>query len=145
MIERGKNHLGALCVVAANLAERAWAVMNRGTPYVICDTDGTPVTADQAATIITQHRTVPPDVPSRQRSKKGKAPQAISTRRHQRGDLPRNHRRAPTPTGSTRRHCRLDNASLDSRNRHRQSECLLRPPAARRAPIRNAEARDRQT
>jgi hypothetical protein len=32
MVERGKNHLGALCVVAANLAERAWAVMNRGTP-----------------------------------------------------------------------------------------------------------------
>ena len=38
MVERGKDHLGALCVVAANLAERAWAVMNRGMPYVICDT-----------------------------------------------------------------------------------------------------------
>ena len=74
MIERGKNHLGALCVVAANLAERAWAVMNRGTPYVIRDTDGTPVTADQAATIIAQHWTVPSDVRSRRRSKNGKAP-----------------------------------------------------------------------
>ena len=40
MVERGKDHLGALCVVAANLAERFWAVMNRGMPYVICDTDG---------------------------------------------------------------------------------------------------------
>ena len=29
MVERGKDHLGALCVVAANLAERSWAVMNR--------------------------------------------------------------------------------------------------------------------
>ena len=46
MVERGKDHLGALCVVAANLAERAWAVMDRGMPYVICDTDGTPVTPD---------------------------------------------------------------------------------------------------
>ena len=44
MVERGKDHLGALCVVAANLAERFWAVMNRGMPYVICDTDGRPVT-----------------------------------------------------------------------------------------------------
>jgi hypothetical protein len=31
-------------VVAAHLAERAWAVMDRGMPYVVCDIDGTPVT-----------------------------------------------------------------------------------------------------
>jgi transposase len=97
MIERGKNHLGALCVVAANLAERAWAVMDRGTPYVICDTDGTPVTPDQAAAIIARHWTVPTEVRSRRRSKKGKAPQAISTRRHQRGDLPRNPSSSANP------------------------------------------------
>jgi Transposase IS116/IS110/IS902 family len=42
MVERGKVHLGALCVVAAHLGERAWAVMDRGMPYVICDTDGVP-------------------------------------------------------------------------------------------------------
>jgi transposase len=43
MTQRGKDHLGARCVVAASLAERAWTVMRRGTPYVICDTDGRPV------------------------------------------------------------------------------------------------------
>jgi hypothetical protein len=42
MVERGKDHLGALCVVAAHLGERAWTVMDRGMPYVLCDTDGTP-------------------------------------------------------------------------------------------------------
>ena len=42
MTQRGKDHLGALCVVAACLAERAWTVMRRGTPYLICDTDGQP-------------------------------------------------------------------------------------------------------
>jgi transposase len=89
MVERGKNHLGALCVVAANLAERAWTVMNRGMPYVICDNNGTPVTPEQAAAIIAERWAVPTDVRARRRSKKGKAPQAISTRRHQRGDLPR--------------------------------------------------------
>jgi hypothetical protein len=96
MVERGKNHLGALCVVAANLAERAWTVMNRGMPYVICDTDGTPVTRDEAEAIISKRWTVPAEVRGHRRSKKGKAPQAISTRRHQRGDLPR----AASSTGS---------------------------------------------
>jgi hypothetical protein len=97
MVERGKNHLGALCVVAAHLAERAWVVMNRATPYVICDTDGTPVTAEQAAAIIAERWTVPTDVRARRRNKKGKAPQAVSTRRHERGDLPQ-------PASSTRHH-----------------------------------------
>ncbi len=32
MVRRGNDHLGAVCVVAAHLAERAWAVMDRGMP-----------------------------------------------------------------------------------------------------------------
>ena len=51
IVERGKDHLGARCVVAANLAERAWAVMERGMPYVVCDVDGTPVTPEEAEAI----------------------------------------------------------------------------------------------
>jgi transposase len=105
MVERGKNHLGAICVVAANLAERAWTVMRRNAPYVICDTDGTPVTATQATATIAEHWTVPDEVRARRRSKKGKAPQAISRRRHQRGDLPRSpsstHNDEPVNTPAT--------------------------------------------
>jgi hypothetical protein len=52
MVERGKDHLGALCVVAASLAERFWAVMNRGRPYLVCDIDNTPVDTAQAKAII---------------------------------------------------------------------------------------------
>lgn len=90
MVERGKDHLGALCVVAANLAERFWAVMTRGMPYVICDTDGRPVTPTEAKAIIVEHWTVPPEVRARRRSKKsGKAPQTTRAGRHARGDLPR--------------------------------------------------------
>ena len=49
-------------------------------PYVICDTDGHPVTADQARTIIAEHWTVPADVRARRRSKKAaKAPQQVLT------------------------------------------------------------------
>ena len=97
MVERGKNHLAALCVVAATLAERAWIVLKRQTPYIIRDNDGTPVTAEQAAAIIAEHWTVPTDVRARRRNKKtGKAPQAITTRTHRRGDLPQHASSTPT-------------------------------------------------
>jgi hypothetical protein len=79
MVQRGKDHLGALCVVAAHLAERAWAVMDRGTPYVVCDIDGTPVSPTQAKAIIAEHWTVPEQVRRRRRSRKGKAPQQVLT------------------------------------------------------------------
>lgn len=89
MVERGKDHLGALCVVAASLSERFWAVMNRAEPYTIRDTDGRPVSPAEAKAIITEHWTVPPEVRARRRSKKaGKAPQKIPTGPSRRGDLP---------------------------------------------------------
>jgi len=97
MVERGKDHLGALCVVAANLAERAWVVMHRQTPYVVCDTDGAAVTAAEAKAIIAAHWAVPAEVRARRRSKKGgKAPQQVlaahgkpsARSAGRRGDLP---------------------------------------------------------
>jgi transposase len=91
MTERGATHLKACCVVASHLAERAWTVLNRGTPYVICDNNGNPVTPAEAKKIITEKWTVPEDVRKRRRSRKtaGKAPQAATTGPHRRGDLPR--------------------------------------------------------
>jgi transposase len=79
MVQRGKDHLGAVCVVAAHLAERAWTVMDRGMPYVICDIDGTPVTPEQAKQIIAERWTVPEEVRRRRRSRKeaGKAPHQV--------------------------------------------------------------------
>lgn len=53
MVERGKDHLGALCVVAANLA---WAVMDHGMPYVVCDVDGSPVSAEVHIPVIPDTR-----------------------------------------------------------------------------------------
>ena len=97
MTERGKTHLGALCVVAAHLAERAWRVLQRGTPYVICDIDGRPITPDEAKAIIADQYTVTADQRARRRSKKvGKAPQRVleaHVKSHtngvdKRGDLP---------------------------------------------------------
>ena len=94
MVERGKDHLGATCVVAANLAERAWTVMRRGEPYIIKDTDGRAVTPAEAKAIIDQHFAVPAEVRARRRSKKaGKAPRNVLAgqsrpQKGQRGDLP---------------------------------------------------------
>ncbi|MFF3857539.1 IS110 family transposase [Micromonospora sp. NPDC002575] len=102
MVERGSGHLKALCVVAARLAERAWTVMRRRMPYVICDTDGTPVTPTEAKTVIAEQWTVPTSVRARRRSTKptttkaGKAPQRVLTgharsdarNADKRGDLP---------------------------------------------------------
>lgn len=104
MVERGKDHLGALCVVAANLAERFWTVMNRQMPYVICDTDGRAIDDDQTKTIIAEHWTVPPEVRARRRSKKtGKAPQTAPTRPSTRGDLPPTRSSASQPTAVNQR------------------------------------------
>jgi transposase len=91
MTERGAGHLKACCVTAAHLAERAWAVMHRGTPYVICDNDGNPVTPEQAKKIIAEKWTVPEDVRKRRRSgkQKRKAPQQAPAGPGKRGDLPR--------------------------------------------------------
>jgi hypothetical protein len=99
MTERGKDHLGALCVTAASLAERSWTVMHRGTPYVLCDTDGRPVTPAQAKAIIAERWTVPAEVRARRRGKKtGKAPQKVLAGQYARGDLPR----GTTPPGRER-------------------------------------------
>jgi hypothetical protein len=78
MVERGKDHLGACCVVAAHLAVRAWAVLHRGMPDVICHTDDRPVSPDDAKAIIAERWTVPAEVRARHGSKKvGKAPQQV--------------------------------------------------------------------
>lgn len=71
MTAKGAAHTKALTVVAARLAERAWVVMHRRSPYVICDTDGTPLTPAEARHIIADRFTVPADIRARRRSKKG--------------------------------------------------------------------------
>ena len=92
MTERGKDHLGALCVVAACLAERAWTVMRRGTPYVICDTDGQPVTAGPGQSDHRRALDRAPEIRARWRSKKtGKAPRKSSKDNSERGSLPRDN------------------------------------------------------
>jgi transposase len=99
MTERGATHLKACCVVAGHRAGRAWTVLNRGTPYVICDNNGTPVTAAEAKKIIAEKWTVPEEVRKRRRSRKiaGKALRRPPGRTSE-ATLP-----APDPHGPTAR------------------------------------------
>ena len=80
VVQRGANHIKALCVVAAELGERAWRVMHRGEAYVLRNVDGRTVSHDEAIAIIAAHWTVPDEVRRRRRSRKitkGKAPQQV--------------------------------------------------------------------
>jgi hypothetical protein len=113
MAERGKDHLGALCVVAANLGERAWVTMQRGMPYVICDTDNNAVSPEEARAIIAERFCVTEEIRRRRRSKKtkkmGKAPQKVlkghvrsgTQGADRRGDPPR-HPSSPSPSRSVK-------------------------------------------
>ena len=103
MVERGADHLKACCVVAAHLAERLHAVLVRAMPYVVCDTDGTPVDPATAKQLIAEHWTVPREVRARRRSRKttsttraGKVPQHVLTG-HDRSDTQRADRRGDLP------------------------------------------------
>ena len=67
-------------------------IFDRGVPYVICDTDGVPVTPQQAKTIIAERWTVPEEV-RRRRSRKGRplsksSPDMSLAPKAQRGDPP---------------------------------------------------------
>ena len=99
MTERGATHLKACCVVAGHLAERAWTVLHRGTPYVICDNNGTPVTAEEAKQIIADKWTVPEEVRKRLRSRKtaGRPPRRPQPGRTGEATLPAHDRRGHQP------------------------------------------------
>jgi transposase len=115
MVERGAEHLKALCVVAAALAERGWAVLRRGMPYVVCDVDGSPVDPDHAKLIIAERWTVPPEVRARRRSRKhpkitksrvGKAPQQVLAG-HERSDARGADKRGDLPQQRSCDHAKI--------------------------------------
>lgn len=62
MIEKGHHHKQALCAVANRLANRIYSVMRRGTPYILRDDGGVPITIDKARAIIAEYYTVPETV-----------------------------------------------------------------------------------
>jgi transposase len=68
MVEAGKHHNSALCHIATALLTRVIACWRSGQPYVLRDTDGTPVTREQARTIIAERYAIPADLRARRRT-----------------------------------------------------------------------------
>jgi Transposase IS116/IS110/IS902 family len=103
MTERGATHLKACCAAAGHLAQRAWAVLNRGTPYVICGNNSNPVTAAEARHIIAEHWTVPEEIRKRRRSRNqaGKALRQPQPGRTSEAAFPAPDRRGHAPRQST--------------------------------------------
>lgn len=65
MVEAGKHHNSALCHIATTLLTRIVACWRAGQPYQLRDTDGTPVTLEQAREIIAERYAIPKELRTR--------------------------------------------------------------------------------
>jgi transposase len=68
MVHKGKHHIQAVCACATHLMDRVFRVLHDQRPYEVRDTDGHPVTWQEARTIIAERYTVPEAV-RKQRTK----------------------------------------------------------------------------
>jgi transposase len=68
MVHKGKHHNQAVCAVATHLLDRVLVVLRDDKPYELRDSEGQPVTVEQAQAIIAERYTVPAEV--RQRNNK---------------------------------------------------------------------------
>jgi hypothetical protein len=82
MVSCGKHHNSALCHISTTLLTRIIACWRAGTPYVIKDTDGRPITAAEGRQIITQRYQVSATLRAQRRTshtpKRGRAGEARS-------------------------------------------------------------------
>ncbi len=62
MTNKGKHHKQAVCACATHLLDRVLVVLREDKAYEVRDVDGTPVTVEQAQTIIAERYTVSPEV-----------------------------------------------------------------------------------
>ena len=59
MVNKGKHHSQAVCACATHLLDRVRVILAEDRPYQLRDVDGTPVTREQARTIVLERYTVP--------------------------------------------------------------------------------------
>jgi transposase len=73
VLKYGKHHNQALCACASHLANRLYAVLKRGKPYVLRDVDGTTLTKSQARQICQETYHVPDEIRTRNNARVRKA------------------------------------------------------------------------
>jgi transposase len=82
MVHKGKHHKQAVCACATHLLDRVLAVLRVDQPYEVRDTDGTPLTGQQARALIVERYSVPEEV--RQRTNKRNRRQQVDQRAERR-------------------------------------------------------------
>jgi len=89
MVHKGNHHCQAVCACATHLLDRVRAVLRDGRPYQLRDVDGTPVTWQEARTIITERYHVPDEIRKRNSKRTRK------TQRDRRAERERKRRSPP--------------------------------------------------
>lgn len=77
MVHHGKHHMQAICTCSAHLLDRVGVVLREDRPYKLHDVDGTPISQEEARTIIAKRYTVPEEV--RKRNSKAKRRERLET------------------------------------------------------------------
>jgi len=70
MVHSGKNHMQAMGAVMSHLSARILAVLREDKPYVIRNTDGRPVSFEEARKIILSKYQVPEEIRKERRRRK---------------------------------------------------------------------------
>jgi transposase len=89
MVNKGKHHVQAVCCCGTHLLDRVRVVLRDGRPYELRDVDGTPLTWQEARTIIAERYHVPAEVRKRNSARARKA------RRDQQAERKRKRRSRP--------------------------------------------------
>lgn len=69
MVNKGKHHVQAVCHCATHLLDRVRAVLRDDRPYELRDVDGTPVTVQEARSIVLERYQVPEEVRKHRRAR----------------------------------------------------------------------------
>lgn len=89
MVKKGNHHNQAVCACATRLLDRVLVVLREDRPYELRDVDGTPVTAEEARTIIAEHYKVPDEVRKRNTRRARKKQLEERMEQQQKGSRPR--------------------------------------------------------
>jgi hypothetical protein len=97
MVEAGKHHNSALCHIATTLLTRIIACWRAGQPYQLRDTDGHPVSIEQARAIIAERYAIPKDLRTQRNTLTTTGERTGETRSRKRSVNRPVHRDATTP------------------------------------------------
>jgi len=98
MVHSGKNHMQAMGAVMSHLSARILAVLREDKPYVIRNTDGRPVSFEEARKIILSKYQVPEEIRKERRRRKTPVnPKPQRKRREMLGPIVHDAATAPLP------------------------------------------------